>query len=135
MAYGSEAVILLEIGLPTLRTSELDPVQNNLAQSQALDLLDERREQALIRLGSYQQQLRKDYNKNVRPRSFQQRDLVLRKVLWSTKNPTEGKLGPNWEGPYRVRSLTGTGAYHSEDLDSIPLPRSWNISNLRKYFH
>ena len=81
MAYGSEAVILSEIGLPTLRTSELDPVQNNLAQSQALDLLDERREQALIRLGSYQQQLRKDYNKNVRPRSFQQRDLVLRKVL------------------------------------------------------
>ena len=135
MAYGSEAVILLEIGLPTLRTSELDPVQNNLAQSQALDLLDERREQALIRLGSYQQQLRKDYNKNVRPRSFQQRDLVLRKVLWSTKNQTEGKLGPNWEGPYRVRSLTGTGAYHLEDLDSIPLPRSWNISNLRKYFH
>jgi hypothetical protein len=113
----------------------LDPVQKNLAQSQALDLLDERREQALIRLGSYQHQLRKDYNKNVRPRSFQQRDLVLRKVLWSTKNPTKGKLGPNWEGPYRVRLLTGTGAYNLEDLDSIPLPRSWNISNLLKYFH
>uniref|UniRef100_A0A2N9IX95 Uncharacterized protein n=1 Tax=Fagus sylvatica TaxID=28930 RepID=A0A2N9IX95_FAGSY len=135
LVYGSEAVIPLEIGLPTLRTSEWDPTRNDLAQSQALDLLEERREQAMIRLASYQQQLKKGYNKNIRPRSFQQGDLVLRKVLGNTKNPTDGKLGPNWEGPYRVRFVTGTGAYHLEDLNSLPLPRPWNVSNLRKYFH
>uniref|UniRef100_A0A2N9ESR6 Uncharacterized protein n=1 Tax=Fagus sylvatica TaxID=28930 RepID=A0A2N9ESR6_FAGSY len=135
LAYGSEAVIPLEIGLPTLRTSEWEPTRNDLAQSQALDLLEERREQAMIRLASYQQQLKKGYNKNIRPRSFQQGDLVLRKVLGNTKNPTDGKLGPNWEGPYRVRFVTGTGAYHLEDLNSLPLPRPWNVSNLRKYFH
>jgi hypothetical protein len=101
LAYGSEAVIPLEIGLPTLKTSEWEPTRNDLAQSQALDLLEERREQAMIRLASYQQQL-KGYNKNVRPRSFQQGDLVLRKVFGNTKNPNDGKLGPNWEGPYRV---------------------------------
>uniref|UniRef100_A0A2N9HX21 Uncharacterized protein n=1 Tax=Fagus sylvatica TaxID=28930 RepID=A0A2N9HX21_FAGSY len=100
LAYGSEAVIPLEISLPTLRTSEWEPTRNDLAQSQALDLLEERREQAMIRLASYQQQLKKGYNKNVRPRSFQQGDLVLRKVLGNTKNPTNGKLGPNWEGLY-----------------------------------
>uniref|UniRef100_A0A2N9EKS9 Integrase catalytic domain-containing protein n=1 Tax=Fagus sylvatica TaxID=28930 RepID=A0A2N9EKS9_FAGSY len=44
LAYGSEAVIPLEIGLPTLRTSEWEPTKNDLAQSQALDLLEERRE-------------------------------------------------------------------------------------------
>uniref|UniRef100_A0A2N9EYS7 RNase H type-1 domain-containing protein n=1 Tax=Fagus sylvatica TaxID=28930 RepID=A0A2N9EYS7_FAGSY len=103
LAYGSEAVIPLEIGLPTLRTSEWELIKNNLAQSQALDLLEERREQAMIRPASYQQQLKKGYNKNVRPRSFQQGDLVLRKVLGNTKNLTDGKLGPNWEGPYRVQ--------------------------------
>ncbi len=43
LAYGSKAVVPLEIGLPTLRTFEWDPMQNGLAQSQALDLLDERR--------------------------------------------------------------------------------------------
>uniref|UniRef100_A0A2N9HA42 Integrase catalytic domain-containing protein n=1 Tax=Fagus sylvatica TaxID=28930 RepID=A0A2N9HA42_FAGSY len=67
LAYGSEAVIPLEIDLPTLRTSEWEPTRNNLAQFQALDLLEERREQATIRLASYQQQLKKGYNKNVRP--------------------------------------------------------------------
>ena len=89
----------------------------------------------MIRLASYQQQLKKGYNKNVRPRSFQQGDLVLRKVLDNTKNPTDAKLGPNWEGLYRVRSVIGVGAYHHENLYSIPLPRPWNVSNLRKYFH
>ena len=102
LAYGSEVVIPLEIGLPTLRTSEWEPTRNDLAQSQALDLLEEIREQAMIRLASYQQQLKKGYNKNVQPRSFQQGDLVLRKVLGNTKNPIDGKLGPNWEGPYWV---------------------------------
>ena len=135
LAYDSEAVILLEIGLPTLRTSEWEPTKNDLAQSQALDLLEERRKQAMIRLSSYQQQLKKGYNKNVRPRSFQQGDLVLRKVMGNAKNPTDDKLGPNWEGPYRVRSITGVGAYHLENLNSIPLPWPWNVSILRKYFH
>ena len=53
LAYGLEVIIPLEIGLPTLRMSEWDPLQNDLAQSQALDLLDERREKALIILASY----------------------------------------------------------------------------------
>jgi ribonuclease HI len=95
LAYGSEAVIPLEIGLLTLRTSEWEPTRNDPAQSQALDLLEERREQAMIRLAFYQQQLKKGYNKNVRPRSFQQGDLVLRKVLGNTKNLNDGKLRPN----------------------------------------
>jgi hypothetical protein len=95
LAYGLEAVIPLEIGLPTLRTLEWEPTRNDLAQSQALDLLEEMREQTMIRLASYQQQLKKGYNKNVQTRSFQRVDLVLRKVLGNTKNPNDGKLGPN----------------------------------------
>uniref|UniRef100_A0A2N9FAE8 RNA-directed DNA polymerase n=1 Tax=Fagus sylvatica TaxID=28930 RepID=A0A2N9FAE8_FAGSY len=134
LAYGSEAVIPLEIGLPTLRTSEWEPTRNDLAQSQALDLLEERREQAMIRLASYQQQLKKGYNKNIRPRSFQQGDLVLRKVLGNTKNPTDGKLGPNWEGPYRVRFVTGTGAYHLEDLNSFTLASAMECQQSSEVF-
>ena len=117
------------------RTSEWKPTRNDLAQSQALDLLEERREQTMIKLASYQQQLKKGYNKNVWPRTFQQGDLVLRKVLGNTKNPNDRKLRPNWERSYWVRSVTGVGVYHLEDLNSIPLPRPWNVSNLRKYFH
>ena len=42
---------------------------------------------------------------------------MLRKVLGITKNPAWGKLGPNWEGPYRITSVAGIGAYYLEDLD------------------
>ena len=89
----------------------------------------------MIRLASYQQQLKKGYNKNVQLRSFQRGDLVLRKVLGNTKNPNDGKLGLNQEGQYRVRSVTGLGVYHLDDLNSITLPCPQNVSNLQKYFY
>ena len=44
-------------------------------------------------------------------------DLVLRKVLGIAKNLAWGKLEPNWEGPYRITSVAGIGAYFLEDLD------------------
>ena len=52
-----------------------------------------------------------------------------------TRNPSDGKLGPNWEGLYRVRSVTETSAYHLEAMDSTPLPWPWNINNLQKHLH
>ena len=54
------------------------------------------------------------------------RDLVLRKVLGTTKNSAWGKLGPNWEGPYRITLVAGIGAYFLEDLDEHVIPRPWN---------
>ena len=49
-------------------------------------------------------------------------DLVLRKVLGTAKNPAWGKLGPNWEGPYRITSVARIGAYYLEDLDENVVP-------------
>nr|GEW27192.1 reverse transcriptase domain-containing protein [Tanacetum cinerariifolium] len=43
--YRTKAVITAEIGMPTLRTSEIDMVQNDEALEINLDLLEERREQ------------------------------------------------------------------------------------------
>ena len=57
-------------------------------------------------------------------------DLVLRKVVGIAKNPTWGKLGPNWEGPYRVTSVVEIGAYFLKDLDENVVPRLWNVNNL-----
>nr|GFA41840.1 reverse transcriptase domain-containing protein [Tanacetum cinerariifolium] len=49
LTYGTEAVILVEIGMPTLRTVEVDLIQNNEALEINLDVLEERREQDAIR--------------------------------------------------------------------------------------
>ena len=49
-------------------------------------------------------------------------DLVLRKVLGTTKNPTWGKFGSNWKGPYRITSVAEIGEYYLEDLDENVVP-------------
>uniref|UniRef100_A0A2N9HGN5 Uncharacterized protein n=1 Tax=Fagus sylvatica TaxID=28930 RepID=A0A2N9HGN5_FAGSY len=134
LAYGVEAVIPLEVGLPTTRTTEFDAEQNEDNLRKDLDLVEERRDMAAIRLTSYQRQMKRGYDRNIRPRSFQINDLVLRKVVTNTRNPSDGKLGPNWEGPYKVTSLAGVGAYRLEDMEGKSIPRPWNACNLRKYF-
>ena len=62
-------------------------------------------------------------------------DLVLRKVLGTTKNPAWEKLGPNWERPYRITSVVGIGAFYLEDLEERVVPSSWNVNNLRMYYY
>ena len=67
-----------------------------------LDLLDEVRATAEQRIARYQDLMAKHYNAKVKPRHFQIGDLVLRKVTTATKDPAQGKLGPNLEGPYKI---------------------------------
>ena len=62
-------------------------------------------------------------------------DLVLRKVVGVAKNPTWGKLGPNWEGPYRITSVAGIDVYYLEDLEEKAVPCPWNVNNLRMYYY
>ena len=60
-----------------------------------LDLVDEVRATAEQRLARYQNLMSKHYNSKVRHRDFQIGDLVLRKVMGTAKDPSQGKLGPN----------------------------------------
>ena len=78
--------------------------KNEEALRLQLDLVDEFRSTAEQRLARYQNLMAKHYNTNVRHRDFQVGDLVLRKVMRVAKDPLQGKLGPNWEGPYRITS-------------------------------
>ena len=60
---------------------------------------------------------------------------MLKKVLGNTKNPAWGKLGPNWEGPYRITLVAEIGAYCLEDLDEKVVLHLWNVNNLRMYYY
>ena len=59
-------------------------------------------------------------------------DLVLRKVVGAAKDPSWGKLGPNWKGPFQITSVARIGAYYLKDLDEKAVPRPWNENNLKK---
>ena len=107
MTYEVGAVIPLEIGFPTTRTSSFNPKDNDEQLIRSLDLIEEKRENAKVQLAYYQQKLKQGYDANVKLRPLTPGDLVLRKVVGVAKNPAWGKLGPNWEEPYRITSKVG----------------------------
>ncbi|GFS42838.1 hypothetical protein Acr_00g0081980 [Actinidia rufa] len=132
LAFGFEVVIPLEVGLPTIRTEAYDTSHNNEVLARDVDLAEERRDNALIRMVDYQKQLAKSFNQKVQRREFKVGNLVLRKVVGNTKDPTDSKLGPNYEGPCKITKLAGRSSYYLEDAEGKEVPRLWNSSNLRK---
>ena len=133
ITYGMEAIIPIEIGMPTIR-SDMPEQENVELVIKDLDTVDELRESAPIRIASYQCRLENSYNKRVKPRMFQPGDLVLRKVFENTTDPVTGKFQPNWEGPYLVTRADESGSYALDKLDGSPVPRMWNVMHLKRYY-
>ena len=61
-----------------------------------MDLIEEKRKDAMVQLAYYQQKLKQSYDANVKLRPLASSDLVLRKVVGAVKNPAWGKLGPSY---------------------------------------
>ena len=135
MTYGAEAVIPLENDFPMMRISTFTSDGNDELLKKNLDLVEEQKENAMVQLAYYQHKLKQGYDMNVKLRPLAPGDLVLRKVLGNTKNPAWGKLGPNWEGPYRITSMAGIDAYYLEDLDEKTVFHPWNVNNLKRYYY
>ncbi|XP_075652779.1 uncharacterized protein LOC142623270 [Castanea sativa] len=121
LTYGSEAVIPAEVGFTSYRVGNHKESKNNEAMRLQLDLVDEVRAMAEQRLARYQNLMAKHYNSKVRHRDFQVGDLVLRRVIGATKDASQGKLRPNWEGPYMITSWHRKGTYYLETLEGQKL--------------
>ncbi|GKE22216.1 reverse transcriptase domain-containing protein [Tanacetum coccineum] len=106
LTYGSEAVIPAEIGMPTYRTLMIREGYNKEEMPLNLDLLQERRETAAIREARNE----------------------------ASRVEDQGKLGPKWEGPYRVMEAYENGSYKLQTLDDKEVPRTWKAINLRKCY-
>nr|GEW83692.1 reverse transcriptase domain-containing protein [Tanacetum cinerariifolium] len=105
----SSHVIPAEIGMPTYRTAAVDTVNDDEELRLNLDLLEERRERAA-------------------PGDFVYRSNDASHAV------AGGKLGPKWEGPYEVTEALGNGAYKLRSIDGTVLPRTWNVTNLKRCY-
>ena len=113
LAYGMEAVILFEIGLPTTRMEAYCHKKNKERVAEHFDMIEEQREWTLIKLAAYEQQLAQSFKRRVRERVFKVGDLVLRKVL----PPTMASLVKTGKGHTRSQPFGGTGTYYLETLE------------------
>ncbi|GKV43029.1 hypothetical protein SLEP1_g50370 [Rubroshorea leprosula] len=134
LAFGTKAVIPIEIGVPSFRVTHFDEGRNGQLLRENLDLLDEVREEARLRSLVYNHKIANFYNKRVRPRTFKVGDLVLRKAGLTGFETQFGKLAPNWEGPYTVAEVSHPGAYILRDTKGKKVPRVWNVNNLKKLY-
>ena len=111
LAFSIEAVAPIEVGLKSPRIEFASTEHNEELHRLNLDLLEEKREQALKHIEDYHKKTTRYYDKRVKPISYKPGDLVLKKLLPTRKDPTHGKLGPNWEGPYIVSPIIRLGNY------------------------
>ena len=102
LAYGSEAVIPAEVHMANHRVMMYQEKDNIKQLRLNLDLIDKVRMAAKHRTAKYKNLMVRQYDAMVKPRRFNIGDLVLKKVSLATKDPSYGKLGPNWEEPYRI---------------------------------
>ena len=133
LTYGMEAIVLTEIGMPTLRNDLLEQ-SNAETVIKDLDTTNELREAAVVQITSYHIRLANLYNKCVKLRMFQPGDLVLRKVFENTADPSAEKFQQNWEGLYIVTRLDESRSYALDKLDGTPIPRMWNVMHLKRYY-
>ncbi|GKC55649.1 reverse transcriptase domain-containing protein [Tanacetum coccineum] len=77
LTYGTEVVIPAEIGVPTLRTAEVDLTKNDEALEINLDLIEEKREQTAIQEAKSKAKMKKYYNSKVRSTSFRPGDIAM----------------------------------------------------------
>nr|POE54287.1 hypothetical protein CFP56_62678 [Quercus suber] len=54
----------------------------------------------------------------VKPRHFNIRDLILKRVSLTTRNPAHRKLGPNWEGSYMVINCKRLEEFSRHQMDA-----------------
>ncbi|KAL0277993.1 UNVERIFIED_CONTAM: Gag-Pol polyprotein [Sesamum radiatum] len=130
LVYDTEAIIPAELGIPSHRVMNFSEECNENLLRENLNLIEELREKAFLCVQRYKNIMISSYNRRVKSRSFQVGDLVLRRASLKLI----GKLDPTWEGPYKVTSVIGKGAYELEDPEGRPLPRHWNVHNLKKDF-
>nr|GEU38569.1 reverse transcriptase domain-containing protein [Tanacetum cinerariifolium] len=109
LTYGTEAMIPVEIGMPSLRCAKVNQAKNDKGLLPNLDMLEEKREMAVVREARSKAKMEKYYNARVRSTAFRPGDFVYRSNEASNAK-NSGKLGPKWEGPYEVVKALRRGA-------------------------
>ncbi|GKC01106.1 reverse transcriptase domain-containing protein [Tanacetum coccineum] len=122
-----------EIGMPTHRTMMIREDENEDGLRLNMDLLQERREATVIRKAKYKTKMEQYYNQKVRLMSFKPDEYVF----WrneASRVEDQGKLGPKWEGPYRVTKAYQNGSCKLKTIGGKEVPRTWHAINLRKCY-
>ncbi|XP_071933902.1 uncharacterized protein [Coffea arabica] len=132
LTYGSEAVVPAEFITPSPRIGAYAVEVNEEERRVDLDLAEEKRDMAAVKVAIYKNILTSYYNARVKHLRFSPGDQVLRKNSVS-RAESQGKLSPKWEGPYRIVESSQNGYCKLAYRDGSRVLRTWHAENLRLY--
>ncbi|CAN0916907.1 Retrovirus-related Pol polyprotein from transposon 297 [Linum grandiflorum] len=136
LVYGTEAVLPIEVEIPSLRVlmeAGLEEAEWVKTRYDQLNLIDEKRLAAIHHGHLYQSRLIRAFNKKVKPREFREGELVTKKISIRQGDP-RGKWTPNYEGPYVVKKAFSGGALILTTMDGSELPYPVNSDTVNKYY-
>ena len=88
----------------------------------------------MLRSMAQKQKMICNFNRHVKTKRIQVGDFVLRKIEATGKIADKGKLGANWDDPFKVIRIIKPETFELEDMKGNKLPRPWNGDHLKKYF-
>ena len=124
LVYGMEAVLPFEVEVPSQRImaeSGLEESEWAQARYDQLNLIEGKRLATMSHGRLYQRRIKNAFDKKVRPRKFNEGDLVLNKMSHAVKD-NRGKWAPNYEGPFVVKRAFSGGALILTHMDGEELP-------------
>ena len=130
MVYGAVAVLPCDIVHDSPRVRMYQEREAELDRQDDLDGLELERDVAKAHSAFYQQQARRYQSREVRAKTYNAGELVLR-LLEKKKD----KLKPKWEGPFIIDEVLTGGAYRLHNaLDNRLELNPWNAALLQGFY-
>ncbi|GAA0145625.1 hypothetical protein LIER_05778 [Lithospermum erythrorhizon] len=104
IVYGTEAMLPVEVGLPSYRQKGFDEGENNQGMKRELNFTDELRDQALFKRFQYKHLMARSYNRRVKNREF------------------------------KVTKVVGPATYELSHVNGKPISHTWHATKLCKYY-
>ncbi|XP_026440602.1 uncharacterized protein LOC113339573 [Papaver somniferum] len=121
LVYGDDAIISAEVIIALARILSASGVDLDGQRILSLDMIDERRDIAERRSQQYLDRQARFYNQHVKERHLEKGELVLPIAPYVQREGSAGKFAPNWEGPFRIHKVGGSGYYKLEHADSTKI--------------
>ena len=76
----------------------------------------------------------RQFNRIVKPKQLQLYDYILREIEANSRFNEKGKLGANWDGPFKIVRIIKPRIYKLEDSEGKILKRPWSGDQLNKFY-
>jgi len=136
LVYEIEVVLPFEVEVPSLRImaeSGLKELEWAQARFDQLNLIEGKWLTAMSHGRFYQRWVKNAFDKKMRPRRFNEGDLVLKKASQALKD-NRGKWAPNYEGPFVVKKAFSGGALVLANMDNTGLLSPVDVPSFSSIF-